>query len=333
MTYLLDETASSTDTRASSILRNGNIEWRIELKGYLFYPTNLGAAHSRPVLVYNHGHDSTEPPCAVVKYFRDKGFIVFAPLRRGQGEPSNPDHSTGINIETYTQNCPTCITQAQFDIRELNYVKTQSRDIATAVDWIGNRQHADPKKISLMGHSYGGIAVIFANELAPNPPHHHKAVLDVCRAELSWESNSVMRLELPPAVTRGRRPIFFLQAENGPSVGPTLAFMPAAASVGLDYWAHIYPPVPNVDRERGPRQVHPRGQPGGQVGPGRPFVPRARGALGKHCTAVQCFWTRQNFHTSEVVKVVSSSSRSTSTDPISSLGRKRAMRSSAGWLS
>ena len=239
VSYLVDEYARAGDTRATPYDDHGKPEWRIDLKGYLWLPEPPRKAHGYPVLVYNHGHDSTQPPCSIVNFFRKRGFLVFAPLRRGQG-----GISTGIDIETYSKQCDDCDEQAAHDARENEYLQKQSEDIVDAVAFIARNDYANPNRIAIMGHSYGGMAVLYANTLLPElKKGEHRAIIDISGGELTWERNPIIRVSLPLAVLHGRYPILFLQPANGVSLGP----MTLLNAAGKDGQGHVYPPILKLD--------------------------------------------------------------------------------------
>jgi len=248
VSYLVDEHASPTDLRASFFEKSAKPGWRIDLKGYLWLPEPPRKAHGYPVLVYNHGYESTEPPCAIVNFFRKHGFLVFAPLRRGQGT------STGTNIDTYATKCEDCDEQEVHDSRQNVYLQKYSEDIVDAVEFIAKNDYANPNRIAIMGHSYGGMAVLFANTLFPKlKKGEHRAIIDISGGELTWDQNPLIRVTLPPAVIGGRYPILFLQPANGISLGPMSALMKVARK---DDQGHIYPPILKLDPNDEDDDVH-----------------------------------------------------------------------------
>ncbi|HEV7243112.1 MAG TPA: prolyl oligopeptidase family serine peptidase [Thermoanaerobaculia bacterium] len=243
MSYLVDEHAPANDTRADANFdKNGKPHWRIDLKGHVWLPdAATRKAHAHPVLVYNHGHDSTQPPCAIVNFFRNNGFLVFAPLRRGQGV------STGVFIADYAKACDDCDEQEVYDARETMYLQKQSEDIVDAVKWISKNDYADPDEIVILGHSYGGMAVLYANTLFPKlEKGQHRAIIDISGGELTWDRNQIIHATLPAAVANGRYPILFLQPANGVSLGSTFNLVKVARK---DDRAHIYPPIDIKDKD------------------------------------------------------------------------------------
>lgn len=107
--YLGRIASSSTDSQASR--ENG--QYSINLCGWLYYKRSAaGEVKNSKVVTYNHGHyDARTEPCAIVKYFVEQGYVVFAPLRRGHFASASakdgwqPLVSTGMNLDRYVDLC------------------------------------------------------------------------------------------------------------------------------------------------------------------------------------------------------------------------------------
>ncbi len=154
----------------------------VHLMGWLYYhiPPS-GTLRNAPVLIYNHGHEAQRgEPCEIARFFVNQKFVVFAPLRRGHY--ANNIASTGIHIDDYVNEClasggqcapcnplepETCI----YNAFEMEYLKTQYVDVLDAITYIRghasigrtNAKLADPTRIAILGHSYGGALTVFAN--------------------------------------------------------------------------------------------------------------------------------------------------------------------------
>jgi hypothetical protein len=109
VTYYENLNPSSTDLRAGVV----GDRFIIRMQGWLYFEAGKKQKNEK-VIIYNHGHNDTRTePCALVKYFVDKGFVVFAPLRRGHSAatPStipigwHKISSTGVHTDDYVSNC------------------------------------------------------------------------------------------------------------------------------------------------------------------------------------------------------------------------------------
>lgn len=119
-----------------------------QIPAYLMLPRGVAPAHL-PVIVYVHGgpEGQTRPVFdPVCQYFASNGYAVIAPNVRG---------STGYGY-TY---------QSLDDIR----LRMDSvADLAAAVRWLKDQGIADPRRVAVMGGSYGGFMVLSALTTYPD---------------------------------------------------------------------------------------------------------------------------------------------------------------------
>jgi dipeptidyl aminopeptidase/acylaminoacyl peptidase len=123
-----------------------------QIPAYLFLPdagADGTAPRNLPVVVYVHGGPESQTRPAfnpVLQYFVASGYGVLAPNVRG---------SSGYGYEY----------QSLDDIR----LRMDSvADLAAAVRWLGAEGIADPRRIAVMGGSYGGFMVLSALTTYPD---------------------------------------------------------------------------------------------------------------------------------------------------------------------
>lgn len=102
-----------------------------------------------PVIVSVHGGPEGQALptfSAVDQYFLSRGYAILSPNVRG---------STGYG-KTYTH------------LDDILKREDSVKDLAAAVDWLKTKGGADPKRIAIMGGSYGGYMVLAAITLYPD---------------------------------------------------------------------------------------------------------------------------------------------------------------------
>jgi hypothetical protein len=268
VTYI-EYATSSTDPMANV----GDASPNVKLRGWLYFDAT-DFVYDAPVLIYNHGHnDERNEPCAIARYFVRKGFVVFAPLRRGHF--ADGLKSTGIHNDVYTTKCMRSQSQAagtstphlycnstycrnsvacsdpdKKNAVELYYLSSQRLDIGYQILYIKNRvgigradkKLANPNKIAIIGHSWGGAAVVFANE----QDFGQSVMIDISGAEMSWgqDSEAYWRPDLRASMQNQARPMYFLQPKNGRSLAPTKSLFGIAVDREYRSQASIFPPAP-----------------------------------------------------------------------------------------
>ena len=269
VTYYENLNPSANDLRAGVV----SDQWVIRLKGWLYYSAGEKQKNQK-VIIYNHGHnDARGEPCALAKYFVGKGFVVFAPLRRGHFAntpspiPTNWQKisSTGVFTDDYaaacllTGNCACKISNVSFPTSfcgynryEVDYIRQQVADVRDQINYIKNHaaidsegnstngKLANPDFITVLGHSYGGSLTVFANAELDN----QNVSVVVSGAELSWgDDEPAWETELSAAMHDQQRPIYFLQPKNGRTLAPMKTLFGIAIDKKYRSQAAIFPPT------------------------------------------------------------------------------------------
>ena len=121
-------------------------KWTIS--AFVYVPYNLPRNGEHPAIVYVHGGPTAQTVNAFnrfVQYMANQGYIVIAPNYRG---------STGYGKEFQQANL--------FDMGGGDL-----QDVLAAADWIKQTGYVDPKKLILMGGSYGGYMTMMGVTKAP----------------------------------------------------------------------------------------------------------------------------------------------------------------------
>ncbi|MGA8541478.1 MAG: S9 family peptidase [Terriglobales bacterium] len=121
-------------------------KWTIS--AFVYVPFNLPRNGEHPAIVYVHGGPTAQIMNSFnrfVQYMVNQGYIVIAPNYRG---------STGYGKEFQQANL--------FDMGGGDL-----QDVLAAADWIKQTGYVDPKKLILMGGSYGGYMTMMGVTKAP----------------------------------------------------------------------------------------------------------------------------------------------------------------------
>jgi dipeptidyl aminopeptidase/acylaminoacyl peptidase len=121
-------------------------KWTIS--AFLYVPFNMARNGQNAAIVYIHGGPTAQTMNSFnrfVQYAANQGYMVLAPNYRG---------STGYGKEFQQANL--------FDMGGGDL-----QDVLAGVDWIKQTGHLDPKKIAVMGGSYGGYLSMMSVTKAP----------------------------------------------------------------------------------------------------------------------------------------------------------------------
>ena len=203
--------------------------------------------------------------------------------------------STGIHIDQYVDYCMRTFAEAVTSFRpqlyctaentcrpdvscsspnkrnavETDYLNQQRTDIREQIAFIKtvkaitdpgvttNQKLANPNLITILGHSYGGSAVIFANA----HDYGQNVTVSVSGGELSWgDDEPYWESDLVTAIQSQERPMYFLQPKNGRTLKPTKRLFWEAVENGYRAMAQIFPPAPcSSDTDVPPCEVDENG--------------------------------------------------------------------------
>jgi dipeptidyl aminopeptidase/acylaminoacyl peptidase len=122
---------------------------RWTISAFLYVPFNMPRDGQNAAIVYIHGGPTSQSMNSFnrfVQFAANQGYMVLAPNYRG---------STGYGKEFQQANL--------FDMGGGDL-----QDVLAGVDWIKQTGHLDPKKIAVMGGSYGGYLSMMAVTKAPD---------------------------------------------------------------------------------------------------------------------------------------------------------------------
>ena len=136
------------DMAAPTLVHYPSRDGKWTISAFVYTPYNLPRQEVSPAIVYVHGGPTAQTMNSFnrfVQYMVNQGYIVIAPNYRG---------STGYGKEFQQANL--------FDMGGGDL-----QDVLAAADWIKQTGYVDPKKLILMGGSYGGYMTMMGVTKAP----------------------------------------------------------------------------------------------------------------------------------------------------------------------
>jgi dipeptidyl aminopeptidase/acylaminoacyl peptidase len=148
LTYSLVSGVRAEDMVEPHLVHYPSKDGKWTISAFVYVPYNLPRNGEHPAIVYVHGGPTAQTMNSFnrfVQYMANQGYIVIAPNYRG---------STGYGKEFQQANL--------FDMGGGDL-----QDVLAAADWIKQTGYVDPKKLILMGGSYGGYMTMMGVTKAP----------------------------------------------------------------------------------------------------------------------------------------------------------------------
>jgi dipeptidyl aminopeptidase/acylaminoacyl peptidase len=148
LTYSLVGGVRAEDMVEPQLVHYPSKDGKWTISAFVYVPYNLPRNGEHPAIVYVHGGPTAQTMNnfnRFVQYMANQGYFVIAPNYRG---------STGYGKEFQQANL--------FDMGGGDL-----QDVLAAADWIKQTGYVDPKKLILMGGSYGGYMTMMGVTKAP----------------------------------------------------------------------------------------------------------------------------------------------------------------------
>ena len=206
----------------------------LTLAGYVFKPDGAGPF---PTLIWNHGSEqnpSGGPQFdSVAAIFVPAGYVVVAPVRRGQGDSEGDYIQDRIQAE-FSGSGPAAAEQRMVQLMESEQLGDQLAGLAFAK----TLPFVDSTRLVVAGCSYGGIQTLLAAERGAG----FKAAMAISPAALSWRGHEVLQQRLLEAVRHIEIPVLLIQPPDDASLEPARVLGAEARRVGkTSFTAKVYP--------------------------------------------------------------------------------------------
>lgn len=213
----------------------------LTLEGFLFKPVGQGPF---PGVIWNHGSeqfpDKGQEFDSVASILVPSGYVVFAPVRRGQGESQGTYISDQVSQERKTKG------DAAADQLMVDLMQTQQLDDQLAgLAYLKNLSYVDKNRLAVTGCSYGGIQTMLAAERGAG----YRAAVAMSPGAESWNGSKPLQDRLIKAVSGINVPVFLIHPEKDVSVAPGYALAQEFLRLNKAYALKIYPPFGPVDEQ------------------------------------------------------------------------------------
>lgn len=214
----------------------------LTLYGVLYKPEGAGPF---PAVLYNHGSAAgmlnNEAFEALGPVFAKRGWVFFAPYRRGQGLSASAGPYIGDEIEAARKNGGMRAAAATM-VRLLE--TDQLNDQLAALAWLQKREFVQARRIAVAGNSFGGVEAVLGAERGS-----YCAAIDASGGAESWALAPELQVSMTRAVRNARAPIFFFQPENDYDLAPSRVLSAAMKSSGKTFEMKIYPAFGKSNQE------------------------------------------------------------------------------------
>ena len=214
----------------------------LTLYGVLYKPEGAGPF---PAVLYNHGSAAgmlnNEAFEALGPVFAKRGWVFFAPYRRGQGLSASAGLYIGDEIEAARKNGGMRSAAATM-VRLLE--TDQLNDQLAALAWLQKREFVQARRIAVAGNSFGGVEAVLGAERGS-----YCAAIDASGGAESWALAPELQVSMTRAVRNARAPIFFFQPENDYDLAPSRVLSAAMKSSGKTFEMKIYPAFGKSNQE------------------------------------------------------------------------------------
>jgi dipeptidyl aminopeptidase/acylaminoacyl peptidase len=206
----------------------------LTLHGVIYMPAGK---RPFPAVLYNHGSApgmlSQQAFDQLGPLFAKRGWVFFAPWRRGQGLSADAGPYIEDEIRAvWKKDGVNAAATTMVRLLETDHLNDQLAGLA----WLRKQDFVRQDQIAVMGNSFGGIETVLGAEKEP-----YCAAVDASGGAESWGLAPQLQAAMIRAVTNSNAPIFFFQAENDYDLRPSRILAQMMRQHGKTAEVKIYP--------------------------------------------------------------------------------------------
>jgi dipeptidyl aminopeptidase/acylaminoacyl peptidase len=223
---------------------------KLRLKGFLWKPTGPGPF---PAVLLSHGSGGadanqtaglpmTEAAERLAPLFLKHGYAFLYLFRRGHGLSADQ----GAFIQDLLKHEEAAKgKEARQHLQFVLATTDHLDDVMAGLKFLKTTPGIDPKRLAIVGHSFGGQLTLLAAERDSTI----RAAVTVSAAAGSWDRSPELRERLLTAVDKSTAPIMLIQAANDYSTAPSYALAAELERLHKPHLLKIYPPVGQTSEE------------------------------------------------------------------------------------
>jgi dipeptidyl aminopeptidase/acylaminoacyl peptidase len=165
--------------------------------------------------------------------FVGRGWVFFAPYRRGQGLSASAGSYISDEIDLALKNGGVRAAAATMvRLLETDHLDDQ----LAALAWLRTQTFVQPDRIAAAGNSFGGIETVLGAERVK-----YCAAIDASGGAESWALAPELQERMIRAVRNSQAPILFFQAENDYDLSPSRTLSSVMKEAGKVSELRMYP--------------------------------------------------------------------------------------------
>ena len=210
-------------------------EWRTDyvsdgrtLTGFYLTPEGDGPF---PGIVFHHGSNGLMSAAKTgASALVDMGYAVFLAIRRGHNGNPGPFWETLVTDPWGSEAMGPQLVDA---------LTSECDDVIAALEWLQQQPEVDPRRVAMLGSSYGGVMVM----LAAGRGADFRAGISFAGPSITWPDAPALQEVLLDCMRRTEIPLFLIQAWDDYHLTPTYALGAELAAFEKPHETRIYQPI------------------------------------------------------------------------------------------